>query len=53
MAEQGRWILKNVKHDRPGVVIQDATLTCQRKTVGIGDITTEKKGNISTEWFTD
>ena len=53
MAEQGRWILKNVKHDRPGVVIQDATLTCQRKTVGIGDITSEKKGNISTEWFTD
>ena len=53
MAEQGRWILKNIKHNRPGVTIQGASLACQRKTVSIGDITSTRKEDITTEWFTD
>ena len=53
MAKQGRWILKNVRHNKPGVTIQSASLKLQGKTIDLGTITTDVSENISTDLFTD
>ena len=53
MAKQGGWVLKNLKHDKPGVTISNATLKYQSKTLSIGSITSKKHSDMTTEWFTD
>ncbi|MBQ1799270.1 MAG: BACON domain-containing protein, partial [Prevotella sp.] len=53
MAKQGRWILKNVRHDKPGVTIPSASLGLQSKTINLGSVTSNKKPDITTEVFTD
>ena len=53
MAKQGRWILKNVRHNRPGVTIQGASVKWGGNTLNIGDITSKRREDINTGWYTD
>jgi len=53
MAKQGRWILKNVRHDKPGVTISGAKLTFQGQEINIGSVTSKKREDISTSIYTD